>query len=548
MWSLLLTRVRQLGIEAVYTPVPWGFHEFAANKFDFNGVTNPRRNIRHFIDLAAAMGFHIRLDLSPAVADELAILNHGLPGWLSENYSQVQDENRQGEALSKVTLTHPTVLKLIERWFDQLSHALLERQQNPNQTITAQIDPTLMIGADLARNIHVAEVQWPVWLRKRYVEGGIEALNQAYQPTIPYQSFSKVPLDAALESPLFQQDRQAFLSSVTQETQQTYTALLEARGWSLAEPIELPVHSFQVKPDPLDIGESFQWAVDAPLRPDGSPRPNFWLIKQANFTSLSDVIYRRPGADRVMPLDRTETVCYRLLLSGQMIERPLDLRDGRPMMTYVAYDELGETDLYFALADANVPLSDFLSRYLNSLLAAQRQSLLHIRGLADQLTAAMNPVLVTPTTRSTPSTTLQAAEQGLDEAMLALQKATTSIGALEQAFAVALDKPELVMTRPLLGIDGAQIQPVQTAIQAVANYLAAAVPADFALPSTVNQDQTAYNQMTAAAEQAIDLLEPALRWLRQGLADQSLSPATRLTHAHLETILQLLVNGVLRQD
>jgi hypothetical protein len=104
------------------------------------------------------------------------------------------------------------------------------------------------------------------------------------------------------------------------------------------------------------------------------------------------------------------------------------------------------------------------------------------------------------------------------------------------------------MTRPLLGIDGAQIQPVQTAIQAVANQLTAAVPADFALPSTVNQYQTAYNQMTAAAEQAIDLLEPALRWLRQGLADQSLSPATRLTHAHLETILQLLVNGVLRQD
>jgi hypothetical protein len=167
--------------------------------------------------------------------------------------------------------------------------------------------------------------------------------------------------------------------------------------------------------------------------------------------------------------------------------------------------------------------------------------------LAAELAKAMRPTAPTTPTTPTASAMLAEAERGLDEAMLALQKATASIGALEQAFAIALDKPEVAVVRPLLGIEGTRLDPVRKAFAAVSTHLATTSPADLAATFTVAQYQTAYDQTIAAAEQATVLLDQALRWLRQGLADQSLSPSARLVHSYVETLLQSLAKGILRQ-
>ncbi|RME46185.1 MAG: hypothetical protein D6796_09345, partial [Caldilineae bacterium] len=186
-WELLLVRLRQLGVQTVYTPLPWGFHEFADGKFDLTGQTTPRRDVVGFVETCTAMGLQVVLDLTPAPGADL--LHGGLPGWLLHRHPEIQARNRQGDPLPAPTLEHPTFLKFVERWYGQVGQAF-DATPAPGAPVQAQLSA---IAPTPNYSEHVARVQWPIWLRKRYAEGGVEALNAAYAPPTPFRSVADVP-------------------------------------------------------------------------------------------------------------------------------------------------------------------------------------------------------------------------------------------------------------------------------------------------------------------------------------------------------------------
>lgn len=548
-WELMLARMRQLGATTLYTPVPWSVHEFEDNKFDLTGVTNPRRDVVGFVNLCAAMGFNLLLDLTPGPISRANLLHGGVPGWLVHQYPEVRAQNAQGDPLPTYTFAHPTYLKFVSRWFDKISQALSGKQHPAGPVTGAQI--AFNIDANLLdHNEHISKVQWPVWLRKRYAEGGVEALNTTYAPTTPYGSISQVSLTDPLTSPAFEQDRQEFIAFLHNHTLDTYTALLQELGWSLSEPIGPPSHGFQVQADPMDVGRSFQWAMGAPVRADGSPRLDFWIRKGKVLATLS--ADQLPPEVQIIPADgRSITpfesaACYRLLLSGELLAISNESEADEAALKTVTRDELGDTDFYFTLTSPQKPLTGYLDHYLASLLAGQIQTMGRCARLARQLAAALKST-PQPTTATPSGPSLTEAQHSLAEAELALRKAAASIEALEEAFVTALNKPQLVIETPLLlSIDGTKFGPVREACQAVAEQLSAAAATNVASSLTVAQYQATYQQVITAADEARATLAVQLQWLREQLVSSVLPASARSVHHYVEILLQSLTQGVLR--
>jgi len=77
VWPAVLERLRDLGLDIVSTYVCWEFHEIAPGEFDFEGTSNPRRNLLGFLDLAAQRGFWVLLRPGPYIYAEWP--NSGVP-------------------------------------------------------------------------------------------------------------------------------------------------------------------------------------------------------------------------------------------------------------------------------------------------------------------------------------------------------------------------------------------------------------------------------------------------------------------------------------
>ena len=76
-WRGILDRVRELGINLIATYICWDFHEYAAGKYDFNGETDPRRDLIGFLDLLTEMDFWVIIRPGPYVYTEWT--NAGVP-------------------------------------------------------------------------------------------------------------------------------------------------------------------------------------------------------------------------------------------------------------------------------------------------------------------------------------------------------------------------------------------------------------------------------------------------------------------------------------
>ncbi|HEV2489304.1 MAG TPA: beta-galactosidase, partial [Candidatus Acidoferrales bacterium] len=53
-WSFLLDRYRDLGINTIDIYIPWNWHEPSEGNFDFDGHSNPRRDLRALLQMIAA--------------------------------------------------------------------------------------------------------------------------------------------------------------------------------------------------------------------------------------------------------------------------------------------------------------------------------------------------------------------------------------------------------------------------------------------------------------------------------------------------------------
>jgi Glycosyl hydrolases family 35 len=79
-WASMLERYKALGINTLDIYIPWNWHEPREGEFDFDGHTNPRRDLRMLLDLIAEKGFRLIARPGPEILNEWR--HGGYPGWL----------------------------------------------------------------------------------------------------------------------------------------------------------------------------------------------------------------------------------------------------------------------------------------------------------------------------------------------------------------------------------------------------------------------------------------------------------------------------------
>ena len=82
-WSICFERIKRAGFRIITTAVPWNIHQDEKKHFDFAGMTDPRKDLIVFLELAREFGFKVILRPGPWVGGQLPY--GGLPKFITSD-------------------------------------------------------------------------------------------------------------------------------------------------------------------------------------------------------------------------------------------------------------------------------------------------------------------------------------------------------------------------------------------------------------------------------------------------------------------------------
>ena len=150
-WSRMLLRYKSLGINTIDIYIPWNWHEPREAEFDFDGHSNPRRDLRGLLQMITDKGFKLNARPGPQILNEWR--HGGYPGWLLERpeYHMEQVDILDGryppfsylnahdsEAMAKELLENSTHMAYTKKWLEAVAHELAPYRAS--QTIQAKGD------------------------------------------------------------------------------------------------------------------------------------------------------------------------------------------------------------------------------------------------------------------------------------------------------------------------------------------------------------------------------------------------------------------------
>ena len=132
LWEKHLKLLKEAGANTTSTYIPWDWHEYEENKFDFTGETYPARNLIKFIKLCKKVGLDLIVKPGPYILAEYE--NQGLPKWLLNRCSKnayAMDENGNVIAHDLMTYMSDEYLHYSFLWYDKIM-PIIEQHQERN--------------------------------------------------------------------------------------------------------------------------------------------------------------------------------------------------------------------------------------------------------------------------------------------------------------------------------------------------------------------------------------------------------------------------------
>ncbi len=141
-WADSLVKLKSMGINTIDLYIAWNWHEPEEGKIDFDGRSNPRRDVKGLLEMLDQMGFAVIARPGPVILNEWR--NGGYPDWLLERpefqmhpaarldghyppLSSVSASN--SEEASRIWLSNETHLKYTRHWFGDCMRELLKDRQ-----------------------------------------------------------------------------------------------------------------------------------------------------------------------------------------------------------------------------------------------------------------------------------------------------------------------------------------------------------------------------------------------------------------------------------
>ncbi len=154
-WGASLAKLKQMGVNTIDLYIAWNWHEPQEGELDFDGRTNPRRDVKGLLEMVDEMGFAVIARPGPVILNEWR--NGGYPDWLlARPEYQMSEASRldghypplsglnptNSEEASKQWLANETHLKYTRKWFGGVMRELLQSRQatNGGNVIAIQLD------------------------------------------------------------------------------------------------------------------------------------------------------------------------------------------------------------------------------------------------------------------------------------------------------------------------------------------------------------------------------------------------------------------------
>ncbi len=154
-WAASLLKLKELGINTVDLYIAWNWHEPEEGKLDFDGRSNPRRDVKALLEMTAEMGFAVIVRPGPVILNEWR--NGGYPDWLlaRPEYAMHEVARRDGhypplsglsasnsEEASRQWMANETHMRYTRRWFADVMREVLNNHQatKGGNVIAIQLD------------------------------------------------------------------------------------------------------------------------------------------------------------------------------------------------------------------------------------------------------------------------------------------------------------------------------------------------------------------------------------------------------------------------
>ncbi len=146
-WAASLVKLKEIGINTVDLYIAWNWHEPEEGKLDFDGHSNPRRDVKGLMEMIDEMGFAVIVRPGPVILNEWR--NGGYPEWLlTKPESQLPGfemnatarldghypplagvSSSNSEEASKQWMANETHMRYTRRWFADVMREVLKDRQ-----------------------------------------------------------------------------------------------------------------------------------------------------------------------------------------------------------------------------------------------------------------------------------------------------------------------------------------------------------------------------------------------------------------------------------
>lgn len=193
LWVKHLKLLKDSGANTTSTYIPWDWHEYEENKFDFTGETNPARNLIKYIKLCKKVGLDLIVKPGPYILAEYE--HHGLPIWLINKISKnAHALDEKGNIIDSDLMSYMSdeYLNYSFLWYDKIMPIIAEHQERNGGPITMmqvcnEVGVFQWLSGKIDYNESIIKL-YKEFLVDKYKS--IEKLNSTYGTN--YSSFEKL--------------------------------------------------------------------------------------------------------------------------------------------------------------------------------------------------------------------------------------------------------------------------------------------------------------------------------------------------------------------